>query len=130
MFFWQNIENVHVGTRRRERCQVRKVCKKTSEICAGQSSMQGYVPNRARCKEWGGGLFSFWPSFLYMWATHVNENNRTSLDLHNHFCKLNRNKKFISSVLSMWPTSASEKNQTLFEPPEPPSKLTKTKVCF
>jgi hypothetical protein len=23
--------------------------------------------------------------FLYIWCTHISENNRTSLDLHNHF---------------------------------------------
>jgi hypothetical protein len=40
MFFLQNIEN-HVAWFHAEPCKVKKVCKKTSEICAGQSSIGG-----------------------------------------------------------------------------------------
>jgi len=40
MFFLQNIEN-HVAWFHAEPCKVKKVCKKTREICAGQSSIGG-----------------------------------------------------------------------------------------
>jgi hypothetical protein len=40
MFFLQNIEN-HFAWFHAEPCKVKKVWKKTSEICAGQSSIGG-----------------------------------------------------------------------------------------
>jgi len=67
-------------------------------------------------------------------TTHVKEEKyKISLDLHNHFCKLNQNQKKLAFNLSSSPSGsphASENNRTTFGPSQPPCNLkTKTKVC-
>jgi hypothetical protein len=50
------------------------------------------------------------------------------LDLHKRPCKLNQNKKFVSSVLSMWLIHVSEKNRTILAPSQSSCKLSENKI--